>query len=179
MKKERYKSLQDFVNNYDLSTIDEKSLLIFDIDGVFFKGLFDPREIIGIINMENINAFEKVLSSMAACWIFTNRLSIFKYFPFIKQISKSIKKVTGITPPIYSNCSDFLEARSQKYSIILNAKKPSAESQKVVEEGTSNFKRVIYVSARDNPFYYTDQQLVTKLGKKLNLAKLSFIEIDH
>lgn len=177
MKKLRFNSLPDLVNHYDLSQLGPKSLLISDIDGVFFKGVFDPREIFGIIKKENLAAFEQILFQKPACWIFTNRPTIFKYFPFIRQISTSIKKVTGKSPPIYSNCSHFLKARSQNYAIILNAKKPDTESQKVVEQGIAHFEKVIYISARDLPFYYTDQELTEKLDKQ-NLEKLVFIEIN-
>lgn len=179
MKKNKYKSLKNFTERYELSNIDKNTLIISDIDGVFFRGIFDPREILGIINKENKRAFEQILSQKCACWLFTNRPTIFKHLPFIRQISTSIKNVAGITPPIYSNCSHFLKERSQNYAIIMNAKKPGEESQKVVEQGIANFEKVIYLSAQDLPFYYTDQQLVEKLKKTPELEKLTFIEIDH
>jgi len=178
MKYLKFSSLSDFISNQDISQYNKNTLLISDIDGVFFRGIFDPREIIGIISKKNITVLEKILLKKIACWIFTNRPAIFKYFSFIRQISDSIKKVTGVTPNIYSKCSHFLEDRSQNYAIIMNAKKPSEQSQEVIEKGIKNFEKVIYISARDLPFYYSDKQLIQKLNKRLNLDKLVFIEIS-
>lgn len=178
MQKLKFKSLLDFVNHYGFANIDKETLFILDIDGVFFKNILDPREIIGIISSSNLSAFREILKLKPACWIFSNRPAIFKYFPFINQLAKTIKRITGVRPPIYSNCSEFLSSRSKDFIIILNAKKPNTESQNVVRKGLDLFSSVTYISARDFPFYFTDQELTKELGKNINLDRLTFVEIS-
>lgn len=178
MKIIKHKSLQHFIQNYNLSQIGKDSLIISDIDGVFFKGIFDPREILGIISPDNLKTLEDLLKTNSALWIFTNRLAIFKYFPFIKQIASSIKKTTGVTPPIYSKCSEFLEDDLKNHAIIMNAKKPSEDSQKVVEKGIANFKNVIYIGSQDVPFFYHDFKLIKILNQKKPTNNLTFVEIS-
>ena len=177
MKHYKYHSLKDYINKTDLRDIDVNTLFIFDIDGVFFKGIFDPRELLGIISKETSLAFEEILSKKAPCWIMTNRSNLFRYFPFIKQISKSIEKITSTTPNLYSNCSAFLESGSNKSNIVMNARKPAEDSQEVVKKGIRQYDKVIYIGGRDTPFRFTDEELVEKLDGKISLDNLTLIEI--
>jgi hypothetical protein len=178
MKTLKFKSLQQFAKEYDLSRINKNTLLISDIDGVFFKGIFDPREILGTIHPNVLKAFEKLLSTKAKCWIFTNRMKLFKKFPYIKQITRSIKKITSTTPKFFENCSEFLQNNLPNFAIIMNANKPEEESLKVVEKGTANFSTVIYLGSQDLPFYHNDLRLVQKLSQRINTSNLIYIEIS-
>lgn len=177
MKHLKYDYLRDFINQTDLPNVDEDTLFIFDIDGVFFRGIFDPREILGIISNETLLVFEQILKKKSACWIMTNRLHIFKYFPFIRQLKKTIQKITSVSPSIYSKCSAFLESGSNKYNIIMNARKPAEDSQEVVKRGMTEYKQVLYVGGRDTPFYFTDKELVEEVYKETSLNNITFIEI--
>ena len=178
MRSYQYKSLIEFTEKYDINKLGKNDLIISDIDGVFLNGIFDPREILGVISKENLEAFEKLLKTQTAFWFFTNRWAFFKHFPFIKQLSKSINKTTTITPTIYSNCSQFLEDRLQNYVIILNSMKPWSKSLKVVEKGIESFEKVVYVGAQDTPFYNTDKIVVNKLERSnINIDNLTFISI--
>jgi hypothetical protein len=178
MKTLKYKSLVEFTRSFDLEQLNKNSLVISDIDGVFFKGIFDPREIIGVISQRNLMAFEKILETQTAFWIFTNRTLLFKKFPFIKQLLRSFKKITSVSPKVYSDCSQYLENELKKYAIVMNAKKPGKDSQKVVEQGISNFKNVIYIGSQDIPFYHNDLTLVQELNKKVDTLNLIYIEIS-
>ncbi|MFC1780078.1 hypothetical protein ACFLY9_00065 [Patescibacteria group bacterium] len=179
MKNLKFKSFVKFVNSPDFDQITKDSLVISDIDGVFFRGIFDPREIIGVISKRNIKTFEKILETGTAIWIFTNRILLFKKFPFIKQLSRSFKKITSISPEVYSDCSQFLGNELKKYAIIMNAKKPGKESRSVVEKGINNFSTVVYIGARELPFYFNDLKLVSNLSKTVDSEKLTFVEISQ
>lgn len=174
MKKYKLQSLKEVQNTINWQEL-KNVLLITDVDGVFFKGIFDPREIIGVISKKNLQIFDKLLKNVDACWILSNRPPIFKYFPFIRQITSSITNATQQTPPLYSDCSTFLEKGLQKYVIILNAKKPSKESQIVVENGLEEFTNVIYIAAQDHPFYFNDKKLINNIA---NEKKRHFIYIE-
>lgn len=178
MKSYRYHSLPDYINKTDLENVSAETLFIFDIDGVFFRGVLDPRQIIGVIHDENKKAFESILATQAPCWIMTNRPNVFRHFPYIKQLSSSIEKITSASAGMYSNCSDFLNDRSKMYNIIMNAQKPSEESKAVVKKGMEQFRQVIYIGGRDMPFYFTDAKLVEELAKEVSSDNLTFIEID-
>lgn len=177
MKNYKLKSLKEVLNTINWQELGKNVLLITDIDGVFFKGIFDPREIIGIISKKSLQTFEELLENFDACWIFSNRLPIFKHLPFTKQISNSINNVAKVTPPIYSNCSSFLDSRSQNYAIILNAKKPSIKSQQVVEKGIGEFSSVVYLGAQDHLFYFNDRKLINKIANRKK-KDLIYIEIS-
>jgi len=173
-----YKSLESFIKHFNRNEYDENDLIISDIDGVFFKGIYDPREIIGIISRKNLKLFKTLLETECAFWIFTNRLNFFRKFPFIKQLSKTMSDFSNSKIKIFTSSSDFLDYNNEKYAIILNAKKPKFESQKVVEKGIDDFKKVIYIGSQDTPFYYTDKKLLSLLAKQRPLDDFTFIEIN-
>jgi len=79
---------------------------------------------------------------------------------------------------MYSNCSDILQERSTNYAIILDAKKPSPNSQRVVAQGMSFFEKVIYIGGRDFPLWFTDESLLQKIEEKISLDNLTFVEIS-
>jgi hypothetical protein len=178
MKNLNYKSLKKLATSKFIKNLNSKDLIISDIDGVFFKGIFDPRELLGTIDPGTLQAFEKILKTKARYWILTNRMKLFKRFPYIGQISRSIKKITSISPNLYSDCSQFLEDDPQDYSIILNAKKPSEDSVKVVEEGIKNFEKVVYIGSQDLPFYHNDIKLIQEISDELDTSRLTYIEIS-
>ncbi len=179
MKINKFKSLNNFVDNYNLKSISKGDLIISDIDGVFFKGIFDPREIIGLIDNKTLKSLERLLKTQASFWIMTNRIHIFRKFPYIKQLSRTVKKITSVKPYIYSNCSKFLEDNIKNYIIIMNAKKPSLESQKVVEKGIANFSKVLYIGSQDLPFFHNDLKLISKVKESTNSKNLEYIEISY
>ncbi len=178
MKSYSYKTFENFVQMFDLSEYGEDDLIISDIDGVFFRGIYDPREIIGIISKKNLKVFNTLLNTKCGFWIFTNRLKLFKGFPFIRQLFKILSAYSKKKVEIYTNSLSFLEAKIEKYAIIMNAKKPNQKSQKVVEKGIENYRKIIYIGSQDTPFYYTDKNLLKRLSKKRNLDNLTFIEIN-
>ncbi|MBN2015767.1 hypothetical protein JW766_02950 [Candidatus Dojkabacteria bacterium] len=179
MKYLKFKTFSNFVTTFDLGQITKDDLMISDIDGVFFKGIFDPREVLGIINQKNLRALEKLLKTNISCWFLTNRIGLFKHFHYIKQLAKTINKVRTIEPNIYSNCSHFLKDRSQNFAIIMNAKKPKEGSQKVIKKGLNEFKKVIYIGSKDWPWIFVDLDVVKNLNNNGNdLKNLTFIEIN-
>lgn len=163
---------------YNANRLNTDTLLIFDIDGVFFKGILDPHEIVGVIDKKVLEIFRQIIEKAGGCWILTNRPNIFKNFPFIQQISEVIQQVTSEPPSMYSKCSEFLEDRSTNFSIILDAEKPSPNSQRVVGLGMSLFDKVIYIGGRDLPVWFTDEMLLKKIEEKISLDNLTFIEIS-
>lgn len=179
MKEFRYKSLKEYAESLTSDDFDDRTLIISDIDGVFFRGVFDPREILGIIGKTNISVLESLLSNNPALWLFTNRSYFFRRFPYIRQLRKTIKKTTTINPEVYSDCSSFLIEfkNSMNYAIIMSAQKPDSDSQKVVEKGIQNFRRVIYIAAKDTPFVFPDEELLQRLEEKDDLSRLWFIKI--
>ncbi|MBU0976765.1 MAG: hypothetical protein ABIE03_03145 [Patescibacteria group bacterium] len=178
MKTYSYKSFQDFIDNLDLSLIYQDSLIISDIDGVFFKNIIDPRWILGVLSKESLLSLEALMRQKPAMWLFTNRLSFFKYFPFVRQFRRSVQNLTDSVLKVFTNSNDFLKHKPINYALILNAKKPGSKSQQVVEKGIDNFKKVIYIGAKDLPFYFTDERLLKKLEQKENLDNLTFIKIS-
>lgn len=178
MLKYKYKNLHEFINKFDFNNLSSKDLIISDIDGVFFKSIFDIREIIGIIGNNNINHLEEILKINTSFWVFSNRFSIFRFFPFIKQIIKTIKDITKVNPVLITNYSKFTTNNLPKYYIILNAKKPSLKSQELLSLVLRKFRKVIYISAQDTPFYYTDKLLVDNLTRNENFNNLIFVEIN-
>lgn len=178
LKDDQYKSLIEMTRKLDLDELDENTLIISDVDGVFFKGIFDPREIIGLIDDEVLKAFEKLLGTKASFWVFTNRMKLFKTFPYIKQIKRSIKKMTQQKAPLYTSCLKFLENKPQNYIIIMNAKKPGKSSQEVLLRGLELYDKVIYIGSQDLPFYHNDVKLVERIRRKSGTDKLTYIEIS-
>jgi hypothetical protein len=177
MNKLIFKSFSDFSHSDLTRSIDKHTLCIFDIDGVFFRGIFDWREWMGIIDKKILVEFETILNKTYAVWVMTNRPALFKIFSFVKQIAKSITKVTNLQPTIYSNCSQFISSRVKNYAIILNARKPSKQSQQVVEQGSKNFKKVFYIAAADLPFYFADEDLLKEIDQRHHLKNVTLIEI--
>lgn len=178
MRELQFRSLQQFIKKFDINKIGPKDIVISDIDGVYFKGIFDPREIIGLISKENLESLSRILNTGTMFIFLTNRLKLFKKFPYIKQISRTVKKTTTIRPKLYTNCSDFLDSEQKSYSIIMNAKKPSPESQKIIEYASSNFRKVFYFGSQDLPFYHNDIKLLKKVEKSRALNNLTYIEIS-
>jgi len=178
MKRFKYKSLKEFANNFDFENFGKEDLIISDIDGVFFKGVYDPREIIGVIKKENLHILETFLKMNCGFWIFTNRKKFFRNFPFIKQLQNTLSNHSQSKVNIFLGSNDYLEHKIQKYAVIINSAKPGNKSQEVVGKGIDNFRKVIYIGSQDTPFFYTDKKLVDNLSKKKDLSKLVFVEIN-
>ncbi|MDD3647616.1 MAG: hypothetical protein PHS44_03915 [Candidatus Dojkabacteria bacterium] len=178
MKTYSFRSLSDFKSCFDLTAIDQNTLIISDIDGVFFKGILDPREIVGILEKGSLLVLETLLKRKPAIWLFTNRLSIFKRFRFVRQFRTTMQNFTDKELRIFKGSKSFVEQDLVRYALILNARKPGKDSQKVVEKGIENFKKVIYIGAKDLPFYFTDEKLLAIIERNKNLDNLTFIKIS-
>jgi hypothetical protein len=177
MKKMKFASLQDFKNNYDTSDVSKDSLFIFDIDGVFFKP-FSLDWFLGRISNANINAFQEIISKDSACWIFTNRPRILMVFKFMQQLKDALSKFSDQNLQIFKNSYTFLQNKISRFAVIMNARKPSEQSQKVIEKGIKNFKNVIYIAARHIPINYPDKKLIEELEKRIDLTRLTFVDIS-
>ncbi len=178
MKTCLYRTFSSFIKNYNLSKVDKNTLIISDIDGVFFKGIYDIREIIGVMSKNNIKSLKILLKRNSSFWILTNRNKIFRNFPFIQQIKKVLDSASKSNTKIYIGCENFLQDKLKKYALIINSKKPSKASQKVVEKGINNFKNVVYIGSKDTPFINKDFELVNRLDKQLTKKDFTYIEIS-
>ena len=177
MKKLKFNSLEEFTIQYNLDKLNNKTLVISDIDGVIIDKMLSLRALLGLVPKKNLKFLEEILKTQCAVWFFTNRLSCYKHFPIRRQLSASVQKITNKSLGIYSNCADFLKGHLEKYIIIFNARKPKAKSQLVVAKGIRNYDKVIYFGAQDLPFYFSDEELVDKLDKQIDLSKVTFIDI--
>jgi len=175
--KKIFNSFSDFFASDLIKHLDKDTLCIFDIDGVFFRGIHDPREWLGIIKSETLEKFEELLKTGCSCWIMTNRPSIFKNFPFIRQIRTSIEKITKIFPVVFSGSSKFLKKTSFNYAVIMNAGKPKSMSQKVVEEGSRRFQNVYYIAAPETPLWFCDERLLFELNQYADISNVTLIKI--
>lgn len=178
MKRLVLKSIKEFVQEEQLKKLNDQTLCIFDIDGVFFNGILDWREIVGIIATDYLEALKKILQTKTRCWIFTNRMSLFRIFPYIKQLKNILSEFAPNQQVMFcKNSNIFLTQKQRDFAVIMNARKPSIHSQKVVEEGINDFKEVFYFSAQDFPIIYSDRKLLDIIEKKTNTDNLTFVDI--
>ncbi len=177
MKDLHFDSFDKFIKQYNLDSINSQTLIISDIDGVLFEKMFSLRAVLGILNKQTRENIERLFNTECHLWLLTDRQSLFRYFPFVRQLTDIVKKNTSKQLEVYSNCKNFLREGSNKFNIIFNASKPEAESQLVVEKGIRNFEKVIYLGAQDLPTAFRDQELVERMKKENDLTKLTFVDI--
>jgi len=176
MQKLTYKSLSAFCSSEHLEAIDENTLCILDIDGIFFGGLTDPHFWFSNIKKEYLDELAKIVAKKSNIWIFTDRNLFGFWGPYKKQLMDTLSEQGRIPVKKYKGSKAFLaKAKDLKRALILSAKKPGEESIHVVEKGLANFLKVFYLAAQDFPLKYDDKDLVEKL--KDGTIHLYFVDI--
>ena len=169
-----FKDLIDASKSELISKIGDNDLCIFDIDGVFFKNIFDINNLLGRIPDKLISAFKKLTHNSKVIWIFTDRWHILSNYHFANNILKSMKR----DPLIYKSSKDFLNHNDIfSDSIIYGAKKKSLESKEVVKSAVKNFSKVYYFAAQDFPWAYKDKEMLDDLDKIDEFNNLVFVDI--
>ena len=176
MKTLSFKKLHDFCESEEFKILNEKSLCILDIDGIFFEGLTDPHFWFSNIKKEYLEELEKIEKTKSNIWIFTDRNLFGFWGPYKKQLLDVLSENGRINVRKFKGSKEFLDkAKELDKALIINAKKPGEESQKVLIKGLENFEEVFYFASQDIPFKYDDKTLVEKL--KCDKIHLYFIDI--
>lgn len=176
MKKIELKSLLKFCESKYFSMLDEKSLCVIDVDGIFFHGLTDPHFWFAKIKKEYLENLEKIAKTKTNIWIFTDRNLFGFWGPFKKQLCDTLSENGKIVVRKYKNSRDFLKKEKTLFrAIILNAQKPRKDSRKIIQKALAEFEKVIYIASHDTPINYDDETLVESLEN--DTINLYFIDI--
>lgn len=178
------KSLEDFLyqNSSFISDIDNSTLCIFDIDGVFFPGLLTKETITETISRSKLMTFKKIIKlncnvlKRPVIWVFTSRPYLLKIFPYFRQLQKCLKPNLHV----FKDSQEFLDTKinlKNNNLIIFNAQKTKEQGINTVKVGLRDFKKVFYFASQDFPWTYPDRLLLDKLSNDYQIEKLTFVDI--
>lgn len=183
-KEIKTKSLEEFIEkNSDLvKSFDFNTLLIFDIDGVFFNSIFSIDFIIEKVSREKIAAYEKIVKRNAELkqkphtWIFTSRPSILKYFRYLKQLKNGLRPESEFFNDAQQFIDKKLELKNKDF-IMFGASKTKEEGINVIKIALRKFDKIFYFAAQDVPWMFPDKELIDNLEEDGHIEKLTFINI--
>jgi len=171
----KFHKVEEFLNSIDLNDDLANTLFMFDIDGVFFEGILDPRFWFSSISPVKLSSLAQITNKESNVWIFTDRHYFGFWGPYKRQLATNLglreQKVEHFEgSKVFNQNGTF-----PKRAFIKNANKPHKESVTVLKNALQKFDKIYYIAAQDLPFVYDDRAVIEALGT--HSEKLTFVDI--